>query len=268
MKTLTPLYIIAMCLCGCVSTETLKQEAEIFAINLETQKDPIETIKAYKEYEKAYQCYINNICKEGEKQRFYSIQVKALAQPDFKLQCLQFKNYTQDESDECILYRREIGKSPISYFDFARFLPTNSPIKTDEDFEKLVQYYDKQEECNRTQGTTTQEKQTCKDTIENTVRQLASKKIHCKKLYSEEYEELLIRQGRWYEWAIDHDPEAYWRQLREIGEYVPKWVAIQPVFSPSEALQEVKETITEFGTEHLCTTDGWKQDIENFGYYL
>ena len=60
------------------------------------------------------------------------------------LECL----YLEENSDECIIYRRNHKKedSKVNFFDYKRFLPKNSNIKTDEDFLHLFKIYNKNKE--------------------------------------------------------------------------------------------------------------------------
>ncbi len=50
--------------------------------------------------------------------------------------------YLNDNSDKCIVYRRnhKIEDSKVNFFDYKRFLPKDSNIKTDDDFLRLVKY--------------------------------------------------------------------------------------------------------------------------------
>ena len=56
------------------------------------------------------------------------------------------RNSSSYNSDECILFRRnteERQDSVVKFFDYKRFLPENSSIKTDDDFLCLVKKYKK-----------------------------------------------------------------------------------------------------------------------------
>lgn len=52
-------------------------------------------------------------------------------------------HYLEDNSDECIIYRRNHSQkdSEIGFFDYKRFLPKDSNIKNDDDFLRLFKKY-------------------------------------------------------------------------------------------------------------------------------
>lgn len=60
------------------------------------------------------------------------------------LDCL----YLDNNSDDCIVYRRNHKKedSKVNFFDYKRFLPKDSNIKTDDDFISLFELYNKNKE--------------------------------------------------------------------------------------------------------------------------
>ena len=131
------LVVLILCiLTGCVSLSKNIEWAEI-------NKDPIETINLYKQYK------IKNM--------------SGVSVPGTRFDCVN-----GSKSDECIVYRRTMKESKINYFDYKRFLPEDTAIKTETDFLAMVNYYELRHLCDRLEEKTTEER---------LVRRLARKRL-------------------------------------------------------------------------------------------
>ncbi len=275
MKKYIILPVALMC-AACVSVETLTQQAQEFANNLETENDPIQVIEAYNKY--------TDLCRWKWSNGYSTAPVKAecirrdsMAEPGTVFKCINEPYYNsakekqEYESDECILYRRseKFHKSEVNYFDYKRFLGENSVIKIDADFIKLVERYNNISECDKLSETTEAEKEACKEKRRNEIRMLAKQSVSCMEFIKDEYIEKLNNAGKWYKWAINHDPNDGVRLMRSMGynQYVAN-LSYQPVWERADARQEVKEKITEFGKENLCTTTDWQQEMKKLGFNL
>ncbi|MDW2995926.1 MAG: hypothetical protein R8M71_03115 [Alphaproteobacteria bacterium] len=279
------ILILCFVITGCMSTTARIEQAKEIANNLEVKKDTIDTIETYKSiYETCF--YINKTVewiddidydvykceqKVTKDAQCNEIKIQELAIRDADMSCIFLgwktgKNYS---SDDCIIKRRQTANSASCYFDYKRFLPQNTNIKTDDDFYNLVKYYNKINDCDTMSQATTTEKQECRDRIrENTIK-MATTGINCMEVYKDEYTEELNSEGRWYEWAIDHDPYGAKKTLMWLGEYTAAhFTPTQPVYSKQEALNTVKRAIQTFGREHVCKIDGWQADIRKLGYKL
>lgn len=282
---------------GCTTISTVTKEGQEFATQLESKKDTILTLDKYKTYARRCDVYTDALkgdwfrqiastvilapvwliyyVKTGNFYPYLSAREECfyndgLAEKDVDFGCLrEWESKKYYNSDKCIVYRRYIHDTNVDYFDYKRFLPQNTKIKTDDDFQNLVKYYDTISNCDKMSQATTTEKQECRDRIrENTIK-MATTGIKCIEAYKDEYTEELDYEGRWYEWAIDHDPYGMKKKLMWFGEYTAAhFTPTQPVYSKQEALNAVKETLQKFGREHVCEIDGWQADIKKLGYKL
>lgn len=73
-------------------------------------------------------------------------EFKSLAAKDVRFECLYRGSTSKYASDSCILYRRNSGisadDSKVMFFNYSKYLPENSDIKTDDDFLDLVKKKD------------------------------------------------------------------------------------------------------------------------------
>lgn len=225
--------------------------------------------------------YLNNYAKcglNGMLSAYSCKEEQELAEPGTKFECVGVSEYDYsgkekkftNTSDECILYRRSsmYHETKVNYFDYKRFLGVNSPIKTDDDFLNLVQRYEKIAECDNLLETTTFEKELCKEKIKAEINLLATREMSCDELVPEEYTKYLKEEGQWFDYAINHDPNAYRRLLIAIGEYEAARWSYAPVLSRKDAQKEIEKDITEFGKEHFCSTKNWKTQMKKLGFKI
>ena len=87
----------------------------------------------------------------------------------------------KDKTDECILHRREIKNSEISFFDFARFIPNNTKIKTEKNFKGVAKVYEySMIDCKERREITQQEREKCFSNVKNDIHKMVyDTKIKC-----------------------------------------------------------------------------------------
>ena len=197
-------YFFVLFCAGCVLEP---QEPKMpLGVKLETEKDLISAIEAYNNVYKGCKCpwdMIRGTCEAREYTFKWDTCDESLRNPDIKYNCLEFDigdnstmEYT-DTSDECVLYRRKTSYSSIEFFDFARFIPEDTKIKTDERFKQLAEFYEKGiNTCDTLDEITTTERAQCKDEVKDLTRQLAqNKKPKCNQMnvFKEEYRSFIAR---------------------------------------------------------------------------
>lgn len=151
------------------------------------------------------------------------------------------KDWYMDESDDCIVARRKASTSKISFFNYKKYLPVNSKIKTEDDFIKLYLLYKNiyknnptyakywcgystacerdyiqefvMNKCYKSSELTTQEIEKCdqekKEFITNFVFGKAPK---CSVKYSEKYKKWKSCKFSSQEWCsyINNNPNLFW----------------------------------------------------------
>ena len=191
------LAFIALFCAGCVS-EPQKIETPL-GQTLENKKDLIATIEAYNNKYKGCRCLNSSIFCNGDNRSWDKCDT-SLRRTDVNYRCFEtvgngYVKYT-DETDECILHRRDIKESPIQFFDFKRFIPEGTAIKTDQAFEKIADFYALGVyTCNNFDETTTDEKEQCKSKVKDLAIQISQNKvIKCNKMevFKEEYKQFIV----------------------------------------------------------------------------
>ena len=253
----------AVCLTGCfgVSVEQCNQYAE----QLRNSDDVVQVLKAYIGYRDGARTSRNSESIER------SCWNDFLRRQDVNYTCLDKAN----TSDTCILYRRNhTEESELNFFDFKRFLPSDSKIKTEADFKMALDYYDTNTKaCDKLAEKTVQEKQDCRDRVYNDVREFSKHGARsCRTVSNKEYSELLKKKGEWYKWAIDHDPWGFykrWQATTGISLHGMEAVGMyERVYSKSEAIAEIKGDLETWGKEHLCDTSNYVNDLSRLGFDL
>lgn len=233
--------------CTFVDVEKARKNGQEMANQLEEKHDVIETIKQYEKYK--YRCYNGKTeCISGE--------AFAINGTDFGCSDSS-RDRDYYNSDKCILFRRENGNSKTDYFDYKRFLPKNTKIKTEEDFLKVVNYYNYAwEDCDNiktsTEELTTQEKQeqeqqvkTCHTKVEKTTLKMAMKNLNlmCSETHEQEYTK-----------------ELEWHGNRLFKYYIAG--RLNPGTSDYYHIMQIhKDAIKLFGAEHGCDTSDWEGKV-------
>lgn len=255
MKRQISCVLATMALLGCVDNnsntlkeaerlEQLKQEATELAQQLETEKDPIKVVEAYITYFGDGSNYEYLL---GE-QKFYDHEVargwhssnektnmitQALALPGTRYDCMG-----NEQSDECILYRRSQKPSKVAYFDYKRFLGNNTRIKDDVAFLKLVRAYGDMEQCDKQQDVTTDEKNSCKERHEKYIRLSVKQKVRCKNLIEFEYNKQLRERAEGYRFEV-----YAWH------------------YSHTKAMNDMSKVMRSFADEYMCDITGWDKEL-------
>jgi len=249
-KTIATCFAILF-LVGCVNdtkiAEQVKQNAEQFAQELEAAQDPVKVMDAYITYfQRSPDTFPGNItipeaCEYRDykdHQDRYDPQkcaiAEALAEPGTLYAC----NDKENQSDECILYRRNRHATEVGYFDYKRFLGDGTRIKDDKAFVMFAQVYKDIEECEKEPDTTSAEKQECRERQEKYLRLATKQKIHCKKFVENQYKK-----------------ELWWRrsgyQLEVGGWHYPH----------STSINSQREVISKFADRYMCDITGWESDM-------
>lgn len=235
---------------GCTTMKTYNQQAQIFANDLESANDPVKVVEAYKnDFYCPYQPKTFLLSYFGTEDQYKCLKRNVLLEQDIKFSCTIEGGYDytnnrkryEDNSDECVLYRRspEFHESDVRYFDYKRFLGKDSIIKTDEDFLKLVEYYNQIAECDNLPETTSAEKETCKEKRKTQIRALATRRVPCSELINDRYTQFLQESYGWFQWDSEKD-------FKE---------------KHKERLSSMKKSVKGFGEANFCTTDDWKQKL-------
>lgn len=226
--------------------------------------------------------YKKNICEDGylpwhekiteedgtETKNFFT--AKLYTTPSVNLKCFLADNYTGwlDSSDECILERRNTKESVLCHYNYKKYLPENSKVKTEEDFLYLVAAYNvlyqdandpkKCTFCAEQPEQTTVEIAECTKKAEIFLNQISSKTVPlCKNTIKKEYMDFL-KDGIENYYFLSELTKA------EINNntYGTKAYLLNGIYSAS--LQESWEnSIRTFGITHFCSVDGYKKDVVN-----
>lgn len=258
-------------LSACATTQTKIQNAEIFAAQLEKAENPIDIINAYEK--------VNNKCRgklyyDTYEYKAYEMETGqdcfneiATAKQDIDFGCKyeKYKGKNYYDSDDCIIYRRNHKWNEMN-FDFARFLPKNSPIKTEQQFLTWVGYYNNIDTV-RSYKTTRAEHDSYISTKMDVVKQMATSIVDCIIAYHTEYTAFLDEKWDDYNDMITYDPQARASYFRSIGAYDVAWLALQDRRrSPSEALAGISSAISDWGKEKNCGTQNWKTEMRARGH--
>lgn len=259
-------------LSACATTQTKIQNAEKFASDLEVSTDPIDIIKAYNAVNG--QCDEYALNKSGipifDRQSQECYNELSVSVPGTEFGCMEKKFNGSEfyDSDDCIIYRRNHTQYEVT-FDYKRFLPKNSPIKTDDDFKKWVKYFNSDNGCKKNDKTTTTEYAACMEKVQDNTRNMATQLVDCKILYEQEYTNLLKEQGGWYEHQINFSPMQAANLAAAVGDYFSANIyAHSRKMSYSEIISSIKSDISEFGNEHFCSVKNWKTEMKKLGYKL
>ena len=195
--------VFAIAGCSNITNTTPKQT---LGEKLESEKDLISTIETYNAVYKNCKCPISEsfadeyceMTRSREKSYICHQCRTAYQESDFdwkdcdtslRIQNIKYKCFEKfgyqsgykDKTDECILYRREVKESSINFFDFERFIPEGTKIKTEQGFKGLAKAYENGiYKCNQEKEITTQERANCFDNVKNEILKLAyDPKVKC-----------------------------------------------------------------------------------------
>lgn len=258
MKNCLMLVTLLATACTIVNNEKIelqaRENAKILATKLETSRNVLAAIEAYNKFFRG--CFgINNrrgpnYFETGETENYgvYNVDkrcnkmvIQELSQPQVDLSCIYVHWGTEAEykSDKCILQRRLFPVTNSGFFNYSRFLPQNSKVKTEENWLSLVELYNYKAYCAYLGNElTTDEKQTCQKNREQTIKSLISStsKVKC----IDAYKTLFHKAVR----------ETLWNcaQLKSLG---------QPCDRSS-----MKEALETWGKGHLCTVEDWEKELD------
>lgn len=116
------------------------QKAKEIEEELATKRDTINSLKFYSEhFRDTGDGPIILHLHDTFAQEMY-IVIQALKDLSIDKRCL-IKDYSEEYSDECILARRNAPKTKIKWFNFQKYLPKDSVIKTEQNFLGLYTMY-------------------------------------------------------------------------------------------------------------------------------
>ena len=189
------------------TNESAKIESE-----LAQEKDVVKTLKYFREYyhEKCLSnraCYTNSdVNLPGIPYSYDMVEPYVMTTVDFNAdkKCFVVYQYKEDNSisykdnsDECILARRQAPKTEIGYFNFKKYLPTNTVIKTEQQFQNLYALYiairKNRNDCKSLFGVsqvTQTEKEMCHKYQEKFLQDFAMGRAEkCSKKYGKQYKQ-------------------------------------------------------------------------------
>lgn len=230
------IFVLMPIICAGCSFLSSGQDGQLFVENLEKSQDPTSVIETYLDIKDGCKDYyanrdivmIGNALKREYKNQ--CIKQKATAEPGVNFDCLTSPDVFS--SDECILHRRNLHDTSVAFFDYKRFLPANSLIKTDDDFVRLIHFYQKfYTRCDKFVDITNAERQECKETVKQRIQDAVTKNEPCEKVMSENYTAFL-------------------------SEYCDLFKHKQ------NYMKELKEDMDKYGKENFCSAANWETELK------
>lgn len=182
------LFLLTIAISACV---LVKQEEINLAAKLEAAKDPLLAIQTF--IDVYHRCKTNfggyryfEDSYENNSYKYYKSYMSAytnteltsinqLSIEDINIDCFigrgvgGWEVLYKDKSDACIAQRRKY-KSKLCNFDYKRFLPKSSKIKTEDDFIKVMNHYEaRMADCDSLEEATTNEKEQCREKIKENI---------------------------------------------------------------------------------------------------
>ncbi|MBR4507228.1 MAG: hypothetical protein IKP24_01705 [Alphaproteobacteria bacterium] len=177
------------------------------------------------------------------------------------LKCFCAPVYEEDNSDECILARRNLKPNELGNFDYASLFPEGHKINSIEAYKDLLgarrYYYDMYYEvCETSQKYTSYEKENCK----NNIKQYITDKVmgtlkSCKDVAPIAYKELFT--------VTDEDIQAAKMSsalLSNFGFNTKK----ESEFITAMVEDFRKKEAPEFGYKYMCKMENWENDYKNW----
>lgn len=208
---------ICLLIASCGFVDKGGENAKVLSTELEASKDIIATIQAYNRF---YMIFHNNVVNHRcfkivsktvnvmtNEKDIYGVYIRdrncnevvlqELAQSQVDLGCLykDFATETYYNSDKCILQRRAHPITNTGFFDYKRFLPESSRVKTDENWSNLVEFYNDTQYCESIDNElTSYELQACREAHNQQTVKLATAqpKMNCKDTYKDSFIEDVI----------------------------------------------------------------------------
>ena len=219
---------------------------------------------------KGYVSFVD-ITKENINDNTALFAYNIFTEPDSKIECFIKEPHSENyiiSSDECILKRRNSKKSTVCYYNYKKYLPADSKIKTDEDFLYLVDAYnilyqdpkngDTCTFCENLSERTSAEKIECSKKAETFLNQISNKTVpFCKNIIKKEYMDFLQDGINRFSFLSE-------MTKTEINAttYGAKAYFLNGLYSSTyERLWE--DSIKEFGITHFCSVSNYQQDIVN-----
>lgn len=182
-----------------------------------------------------------------------------------------------DQTDECILQRRKHpNSSEVCWFNYKKYLPTDTKIKTDSDFIKLQgiinETLERNEWCDAMSDWTSAEKENCKQETKQFIYDYSyGKAKHCRDSHKKEWNQMLkesAQQAGGIQSVMKNLRKGEKERMIRTGEKSRAELDfVESVFQPDNifamiALQGMSDNIKKFGLINLCLTDGWDKDIQ------
>jgi len=239
----------------CLTLIACTQNAQELVMELEKNRDVIQTLDAYKNiYTKCF--FVNGQIHRSEYRHTssyqpyrapkicYDLVVNTMYDQDIDLGCVRgtWEAMAGDHyyySDKCENFRKNLPESKkgdkIGYFDYKRFLPQNSQVKTQDEFLVLVEYYKNHDK-------------------EATIK-LATMKTKCSDLYPGYNGYKSSLNNMFLIWV--RDQKIYNQRTTE---------CLKPIYDKlkqEKLLSELAKKVERYGKMHFCDTDGWLDDMRN-----
>ena len=194
--------------------------------------------------------------------------------PDgIKLSCYETKNSSEyvDTSDDCILQRRNHALDEICWFNYSKYLPENTKIKSAKDFLSAVKMVNRMRlrmtRCDEVKDWTTTEKAECKQKSKQFAYDYVTGNVkHCRDAKPKEWNNMLKQAvkdtGITYGFMsqITAEKASSDSTLSQTEANVKNAIG-QNLFQLM-ALETLASKIDDFGFSNLCLIDGWGNDVK------
>lgn len=195
--------------------------------------------------------------------------------PDgIKLSCYETKYNSSeyvDTSDDCILQRRNHALDEICWFNYSKYLPENTKIKSAKDFLSAVKMVNRMRlrmtRCDEVRDWTTTEKAECKQKSKQFAYDYVTGNVkHCRDAKPKEWNNMLKQAvkdtGITYGFMSQITAEkAFSDPTLSQTEANVKNAIGQNLFQQM-ALETLASKIDDFGFSNLCLIDGWGNDVK------
>ena len=280
-KTYLILTLGTLGVCGCAFDTAPKDTRTEHEINLEEAQQKREKILAttdmMERISKINEVYSGKMPIYSEKSNYFYLKDCERCQPrkceylevfmqpgEFKdnLKCFCAPMYEQqDNSDECILARRNLKANELGNFDYASLFPEGHKINNIEAYNDLLgayrYYYDMYYEiCETSQKYTSYEKENCKNNINQYITDKVMGNLKsCKDVAPKAYKELFT--------VTDEDIQAVKMSNAMISKLgLNKKSEADFIASMVENFR--KKEAPEFGYKYRCKMENWENDYKNW----